>query len=97
MEGTEVTGSQKETKRQSRTEKHKTLVRSDWREEYDEVIEVGCRVVAGAVRDYSDRHPQSALLVVEVTDRTLAYDRDVKGSWSHVVLNVHAPAGRAAV
>jgi Uma2 family endonuclease len=37
-------------------------------------------VVAGAVRDYRDAHPQSALLVVEVADATLPYDRDVKGS-----------------
>lgn len=37
-------------------------------------------VVAGAVRDYRDAHPQSALLVVEVADSTLAFDRDVKGS-----------------
>jgi Uma2 family endonuclease len=37
-------------------------------------------VVAGSVRDYRDAHPQSALLVVEVADTTLAYDRDVKGS-----------------
>ena len=37
-------------------------------------------VVAGSVRDYRDAHPQSALLVVEVADATLAYDRDRKGS-----------------
>ena len=37
-------------------------------------------VVAGSVRDYRDAHPQSALLVVEVADTTLAYDRDRKGS-----------------
>jgi Uma2 family endonuclease len=37
-------------------------------------------VVAGGVRDYSEGHPQRALLVVEVADTTLAYDRDVKGS-----------------
>ena len=37
-------------------------------------------VVAGSVRDYRDAHPQSALLVLEVADRTLPYDRDVKGS-----------------
>jgi len=37
-------------------------------------------VVAGSVRDYRDAHPQSALLVVEVADATLPYDRDVKGS-----------------
>jgi Uma2 family endonuclease len=37
-------------------------------------------VVAGSVRDYRDAHPESALLVVEVADTTLAYDRGVKGS-----------------
>ena len=37
-------------------------------------------LVAGSVRDYRDAHPQSALLVVEVADTTLAYDRDVKAS-----------------
>lgn len=37
-------------------------------------------VVVGSVRDYRDAHPQSALLVVEVADTTLSYDRDVKGS-----------------
>ena len=37
-------------------------------------------VVAGSVRDYREAHPQSALLVVEVADTTLAYDRDRKGS-----------------
>jgi Uma2 family endonuclease len=33
-------------------------------------------VVPGSPRDYRDAHPSSALLVVEVTDSTLAYDRD---------------------
>jgi Uma2 family endonuclease len=37
-------------------------------------------VVLGSPRDYRDAHPSSALLVVEVTDSTLAYDRDQKGS-----------------
>jgi Uma2 family endonuclease len=37
-------------------------------------------VVLGSPRDYRDAHPASALLVVEVTDSTLAYDRDQKGS-----------------
>lgn len=37
-------------------------------------------VVAGGPRDYRDGHPASALLVVEVADTTLAYDRDQKGS-----------------
>ena len=37
-------------------------------------------IVTGSVRDYREAHPQSALLVVEVADTTLPYDRDVKGS-----------------
>src|SRR3990172_511139 len=37
-------------------------------------------VVAGSIRDYAEAHPQSALLVVEVADATLVYDRDTKGS-----------------
>jgi Uma2 family endonuclease len=37
-------------------------------------------VVLGSPRDYRDADPSSALLVVEVTDSTLAYDRDQKGS-----------------
>ncbi len=37
-------------------------------------------VVAGSIRDYREAHPHSALLVIEVADTTLAYDRDVKGS-----------------
>jgi Uma2 family endonuclease len=37
-------------------------------------------VVLGSPRDYRDAHPSSALLLVEVTDSTLAYDRDQKGS-----------------
>jgi len=37
-------------------------------------------VVTGSVRDYRDAHPQAALLVVEVADTTLAYDRGIKGS-----------------
>jgi Uma2 family endonuclease len=36
-------------------------------------------VVAGNMRDYTD-HPTSALLVVEVSETTLAYDRGRKGS-----------------
>ncbi len=36
-------------------------------------------VVLGSIRDYSD-HPTSALLIVEVSDSTLAYDRGPKGS-----------------
>jgi len=37
-------------------------------------------VVRGSPRDYRDAHPTSALLVVEVADTTLGYDRDQKGS-----------------
>jgi Uma2 family endonuclease len=36
-------------------------------------------VVAGGVRDFSD-HPSNALVVVEVSDATLSYDRRRKGS-----------------
>lgn len=35
-------------------------------------------VVEGSPRDYSDRHPTTALLVVEVSDSSLAYDRSQK-------------------
>ena len=37
-------------------------------------------VVRGSPRDYRDAHPASALLVVEVADTTLSYDREQKGS-----------------
>jgi Uma2 family endonuclease len=37
-------------------------------------------VVAGAPRDYRDAHPATALLVVEVADTTLTFDRERKGS-----------------
>ncbi len=37
-------------------------------------------VVAGTPRDYRDAHPTAALLVVEVADTTLAFDRERKGS-----------------
>ncbi len=37
-------------------------------------------VVAGSPREYRDAHPSSALLVVEISDTTLAYDREQKGS-----------------
>jgi len=32
-------------------------------------------VVKGNIRDYTDHHPSTAVLLVEVTDTTLAYDR----------------------
>lgn len=37
-------------------------------------------VVAGAPRDYRDQHPSTALLIVEISDTTLAFDRQQKGS-----------------
>ena len=35
-------------------------------------------VVAGSPRDYRDAHPSTALLIVEVADASLAFDRIVK-------------------
>jgi len=35
-------------------------------------------VVSGTYRDYSDQHPSSALLVVEVADTSLSFDRSNK-------------------
>ncbi len=35
-------------------------------------------IVEGAPRDYRDRHPSTARLVIEVSDTTLAYDRGRK-------------------
>lgn len=37
-------------------------------------------VVAGNIRDFTESHPKSALLVVEVAETTLKFDREVKGS-----------------
>jgi Uma2 family endonuclease len=37
-------------------------------------------VVPGSFRDYEDEHPKSALLVVEVSESTLVYDRTIKAS-----------------
>jgi Uma2 family endonuclease len=37
-------------------------------------------VVAGSARDFADAHPTSALLVVEVSDTTLSFDRQRKAS-----------------
>jgi Uma2 family endonuclease len=37
-------------------------------------------VVAGAPRDYRDQHPSTARLIVEISDTTLAFDRQQKGS-----------------
>jgi Putative restriction endonuclease len=47
---------------------HRTLVKPD------------IAVVTGAPRDYVTRgHPKSALLIVEISDSTLRYDRQTKG------------------
>jgi len=37
-------------------------------------------VVVGTARDFTDDHPTSALLVVEVADATLSFDRNAKAS-----------------
>ncbi|MBC8235795.1 Uma2 family endonuclease [bacterium] len=37
-------------------------------------------VVSGTPRDYLSRHPTTAILIVEVSDSTLAYDRNQKTS-----------------
>lgn len=37
-------------------------------------------VVRGSIRDYEREHPATAVLVVEVSDSTLAFDRTVKAS-----------------
>jgi Uma2 family endonuclease len=37
-------------------------------------------VIAGNVRDYTDAHPTTAVLIVEVADTSLAYDRTTKVS-----------------
>jgi len=37
-------------------------------------------VVEGDIRDYKDRHPRSAILVVEVSDTTLGFDREDKAA-----------------
>ncbi len=37
-------------------------------------------VVLGHVRDFIDSHPQSATLLIEVSETTLKFDREVKGS-----------------
>lgn len=36
-------------------------------------------VMPGDIRDHGDEHPTTALLVIEVTDRTLSFDREQKG------------------
>lgn len=37
-------------------------------------------VVTGTIRDYADAHPTTAVLIVEVADTSLRYDRTVKSS-----------------
>jgi Uma2 family endonuclease len=37
-------------------------------------------VAAGSARDYAEHHPATALLIVEVSDTTLDYDRTTKAS-----------------
>ena len=37
-------------------------------------------LVKGSPRDHREHHPTSALLVIEIADGTLAYDREAKGS-----------------
>ena len=37
-------------------------------------------VIQGSWRDYRDAHPSSAVLVIEIADTSLDYDRDCKGS-----------------
>ncbi len=37
-------------------------------------------VVSGSPRDYAERHPDTALLVVEVAEASLKTDREIKGS-----------------
>ena len=37
-------------------------------------------VVTGAIRDYSHAHPTTAVLIIEVSDTTLRYDRATKAS-----------------
>lgn len=37
-------------------------------------------VIGGTIRDFADRHPRQAVLIVEVSDATLAYDRLQKAS-----------------
>lgn len=49
------------------------FVLDDWSEPEPDIA-----VVPGTARDYRDAHPSRALLVVEVSDTTLAYDRGRK-------------------
>ena len=44
----------------------------------DSAPEPDLAVVVGAPRDYREAHPQSAVLIVEVSDATLSFDRERK-------------------
>jgi Uma2 family endonuclease len=46
---------------------------------FDTEPEPDIAIVVGTLDDYLDAHPSTALLVVEVAESSLAYDRDVKG------------------
>ncbi len=37
-------------------------------------------VISGTIREYAQQHPTTALLVIEISDSTLRFDRQVKGS-----------------
>lgn len=43
-------------------------------------LEPDVAVVSGSIRDYANAHPTTAVLVVEISDSTLAYDRGTKAS-----------------
>ncbi len=43
-------------------------------------IEPDIAIVTGQRRDYLNSHPTEAVLIVEVSDSTLTYDRKIKGS-----------------
>jgi Uma2 family endonuclease len=45
----------------------------------DSAPEPDVAVVAGSFRDYRDAHPTNALLIVEVADASLRFDRKTKG------------------
>ncbi|NCJ07886.1 Uma2 family endonuclease [Synechococcales cyanobacterium C] len=53
----------------------KPLVISDISEPEPDVA-----VVPGTIRDYAETHPTTAVLIVEVADTSLSYDRNIKGS-----------------
>lgn len=53
-------------------------VRSQLPLSVDDDSEPDSAVVAGSIRDYRDAHPTTALLIVEVADSALDFDRDRK-------------------